>query len=120
MSEAPTLPTNDLRTNRVNYEADRIMNDPNLQDAFFRHAEDQVANVDERLDTWDLYEPAEAFNPDMVPQDATPYTERPDYRTEPLTRAQMIEQPLRYQDTLGMTRYAHDVSKAVVALRRLV
>ena len=119
MSETPTIPLNDVKTDRIAESADRILNDPYESAAYFAQVERQVA-PQPRDERWDLNEPVEAFNPDRMPQEAATYALPPEYVAQPKSRAQEIEETLFYLDHQQMLKFARATTEAIPALRRLV
>ena len=117
MSETPTIPLYDVKTNRIAESADRILNDPYESAAFFKYAEQQVA-PQPRDERWDLNEPAEVFNPDRIPQESTTYALPPEYVAPPKTRAQEVEESLFFLDDKQLLDYARANTAAIPMLRK--
>ena len=116
--ETPTVPNTNERTQGITGNADRILQDQYESDAFFNHAEDQVAAYD--TEKWDLYEAPKAFNPDSVVAEAKPYTPAPEYVEAPKTRAQELEESYFYLDDTQLLHQALAISSAMPTMRRLV
>ena len=117
MSETPTIPLNDVKTNRVAQSADRILENPYESAAYFEHAERQVAPRP-RDERWDLNEPVQAFNPDRAPQEAAVYTLPPEYAVQPKTHAQEVEESLFFLNDKQLLDYARANTAAIPMLRK--
>lgn len=120
MSELPIAPVLDEKSEQIKNNADRMLNDPYQNAAFFKHAERQVAPQPAYVEKWDLEEPVEAFNPDKVPQETIVYTQAPEYVAPPLTHEQKTERDLMFYDDKQLVAYALANTRAVVSMRHLI
>ena len=118
MSETPTIPISDEKTNRVAENADRILNDPYKSAEFFQYAE-QHLGPQPRDERWDLNEPVHAFNPDHVPQEAAAYALPPEYIAPPKTRADELAETYNFYDTPALVKEAARTTQATLIMRKL-
>lgn len=126
MSETPTLPISDEITDRVAQNANRILNDTQANDEFFRQAEYQVApdkSRSERAATLDLHA-EEKPDPRLWNREEleTPVQviERVEEALRPKLRAHEVEESLFYLTDKQLLAYAIANTKAVWALKHLV
>lgn len=120
MSETPTMPLSDVKTDRVTENTDRIMDNPRMQAEFFEQAERQVAPQPRRDEIIDLNEPDQLFPFEEQPAEAVAYAAPPEYVTETKTHAQNLTEYFEQLDYHQLLMIANTTTAAIPAMRRLV
>jgi len=123
MSETPTLPISDKKTDLIAQNADRILNDPRANAEFFEQARYQLTMEQpprfEQLDLGTDELPSDTFWEEGTPE-ASAGAERIEEAKRPVTHAEQLEQDLMYYTDRQLLAYAAANTKAVWALKHLV
>lgn len=116
MSETPTLPVSDERTEQVLANTDAIYNSGDVDRHFARW--EQGFSTHEQSERWDLNEPIVAFDPERTSVETAPYATPPEAAKTPDTYEQRLDKSLHYRNTLELVGYSRSITNAVVAMRR--
>lgn len=116
MSELPIAEQNDLKSDHIRLNAERMINNPAQMDAFFHNAETQLSSVEKTAGRIDLYAPDVPYTESTVDTQVS-YVEAPAYAVEPQSRAQELEKIYFFLDTAGLVKEADDITKVVNAQR---
>lgn len=116
MSETPTVPVSDERTEQVLTNTDTIYDSGDVDRHFARW--EQGFSTHEPAERWDLNEPIVAFDPERTSIETAPYAMPPEAARAPETYEQRLEMILHHYNKPELVSYSRDITHACVAMRR--